>query len=164
MKDKKPTVKQQKFIDEYLIDLNATQAAKRAGYSPKTAKSQGQRLLTKEEIHAQIEKKLAKNAEKAGITAQKVIEGLIEVNARCLQKKPVMVWDKAERKMKQKTDPDTGEGIWNFDSTGANRSLELLGRYLGLFERDNSQKTQDVVVNVIDRYGDKKQSKTPEKQ
>lgn len=42
--------KQRRFVDEYLIDLNATQAAIRAGYSPKTAKSQGQRLLTNADI------------------------------------------------------------------------------------------------------------------
>ena len=46
----KLTEKQKKFVDEYLIDLNATQAAMRAGYSEKTARSIGQRLLTNVDI------------------------------------------------------------------------------------------------------------------
>lgn len=52
--------KQRKFADEYLIDCNATQAAIRAGYSEKTAKSQGQRLLTNVDIKTYIENQLEK--------------------------------------------------------------------------------------------------------
>lgn len=48
------TPKQQRFIDEYLIDLNATQAAIRAGYSEKTAYSMGSRLLKNVEIQARL--------------------------------------------------------------------------------------------------------------
>jgi hypothetical protein len=47
--------KQQRFVAEYLIDLNATQAAVRAGYSAKTARKIGSRLLTKEDIQAAID-------------------------------------------------------------------------------------------------------------
>ena len=49
--------KQKRFVDEYLVDLNATAAAKRAGYSEKTAYSMGQRLLKKVEIQAAIQKR-----------------------------------------------------------------------------------------------------------
>ena len=49
------TPKQQRFVDEYLIDLNATQAAIRAGYSPKTANRKGNRLLSKVDIQQAIE-------------------------------------------------------------------------------------------------------------
>lgn len=52
----KLTPKQLRFCDEYVKDLNATQAAIRAGYSKKTARSQGQRLLTKVDIDLQIKK------------------------------------------------------------------------------------------------------------
>lgn len=51
------TNKQLAFIDEYLVDFNATQAAKRAGYSPKTAYSIGQENLTKPEISQEIERR-----------------------------------------------------------------------------------------------------------
>ena len=50
--------KQKRFADEYLIDCNATQAAIRAGYSPKTAKQVGQRLLTKVDLSTYIEQQL----------------------------------------------------------------------------------------------------------
>lgn len=52
----KLTPKQRLFVQEYLVDLNATAAARRSGYSKKTAKSQGQRLLTKVDIKAAIAK------------------------------------------------------------------------------------------------------------
>lgn len=51
--------RQKRFCDEYLIDLNATQAAIRTGYSEKTAYSQGQRLLKHVEIKAYIEQRMA---------------------------------------------------------------------------------------------------------
>jgi phage terminase small subunit len=50
--------KQRSFIDEYVVDLNASKAAVRAGYSPRTARSQGQRLLTNVDILAEIHKRL----------------------------------------------------------------------------------------------------------
>jgi phage terminase small subunit len=56
----KLTKKQRRFADEYLIDTNATQAAIRAGYSEKTARSQGQRLLTNVDIKQYIEEQLEK--------------------------------------------------------------------------------------------------------
>lgn len=56
--------RQKRFCDEYLIDLNATQAAKRAGYSEKTAYSIGVVLLKKDEIKAEIDRRMAeKDAE-----------------------------------------------------------------------------------------------------
>ena len=48
------TAKQERFVEEYLIDLNATQAAIRAGYSPKTANEQGARLLAKVSVQTAI--------------------------------------------------------------------------------------------------------------
>ena len=57
------TPKQKRFCDEYLIDLNATQAAIRAGYSKKTAYSIGQENLKKPEINAHIEKRMEEKEE-----------------------------------------------------------------------------------------------------
>jgi phage terminase small subunit len=67
---------QQRFIEEYLIDLNATQAAKRAGYSEKTAYSQGQRLLKNVEIQQAVHEAQKNLSERTGITHAEVIEGL----------------------------------------------------------------------------------------
>ena len=65
--------RQTAFVQEYLIDKNATQAAIRAGYSKRTAKSQGQRLLTHVDIDRLVTNELAKMSEDAGITAEAVI-------------------------------------------------------------------------------------------
>src|SRR5262249_17102180 len=70
------TPKQQRFIQEYLIDLNATQAAIRAGYSPKTANEQGARLLAKVSIREAIQAAMRERAEKTGISAQWVLDRL----------------------------------------------------------------------------------------
>lgn len=66
--------KQKQFCKEYLVDLNATQAAVRAGYSEKTAYSQGQRLLKKVETQGYIQELMQKRAEKTEITADKVLQ------------------------------------------------------------------------------------------
>lgn len=67
-------IKQQQFVQEYLIDLNATQAAIRAGYSAKTAYSQGERLLKHVEIAPIIQAEMDKRSQKTGITAEKVLK------------------------------------------------------------------------------------------
>ena len=70
------TDKQQAFVNEYLIDLNATQAAIRAGYSKKTARSQGQRLLTYADIAAATEVATKERAERTQVSQDEVIDGL----------------------------------------------------------------------------------------
>jgi phage terminase small subunit len=70
------TPKQARFVEEYLVDLNATQAAIRAGYSPKTAYSQGERLLKNVEVHRAIQEAQEARSERTGITQDEVIRGL----------------------------------------------------------------------------------------
>lgn len=65
--------KQSKFCNEYLKDLNATQAAIRAGYSPKTAQVQGSQLLSNLMVKEVLAQKMAKRAEKTEITAERVL-------------------------------------------------------------------------------------------
>lgn len=72
----KLTPKQARFVQEYLVDLNATQAAIRSGYSAKTAKSIGQENLTKPDIVSAIETAQNKRAESVGITAERVLREL----------------------------------------------------------------------------------------
>ena len=73
------TEKQKRFCDEYLIDLNATQAAIRAGYSAKTAKAIGCENLTKPNIQAYIQEQLDRIHEQKTADAQEVIEYLTSV-------------------------------------------------------------------------------------
>ena len=65
--------RQQRFVDEYLIDLNGTQAAIRAGYSAKTARQIGQKLLTKVDIQQAISAAQAARQERTELTADEVI-------------------------------------------------------------------------------------------
>ena len=70
----KLTDKQSRFIDEYLIDLNATQAAIRAGYSEKTAQEIGAQNLSKLIISEEIQKRMQKRSESTEITAERVLK------------------------------------------------------------------------------------------
>lgn len=77
MAGKRLTPRQAAFIREYLIDLNATQAAIRAGYSEKTAYSQGQRLLKNAEIQEAVQEAQAERAERLEVTSDDVLKGLL---------------------------------------------------------------------------------------
>jgi phage terminase small subunit len=70
------SLKHLKFVTEYLVDLNATEAAIRAGYSPHTARSQGARLLTDADIQAAIARKQDAQLERTDLTATRVLEEL----------------------------------------------------------------------------------------
>lgn len=71
--------KQAKFVAEYLIDLNATQAAIRAGYSPKTAEQQGSRLLSNAKVAAAVQAGQSRIAAKLEITAEMVAAELAKI-------------------------------------------------------------------------------------
>lgn len=123
----KLTDKQKEFVRQYLVDLNATQAAIRAGYSVKTAYRQGADLLQKTSIREAIEKAQAKRARRVEVTQDYVLSNLVEVVERTMQRAPVL-----DRKGEQVTDEE-GRAVWTFDARGANRALELLGKHLGIF-------------------------------
>jgi phage terminase small subunit len=126
------TEKQKRFCQEYISDLNATQAAIRAGYSEKTAKVIGCENLTKPNIQIEISKLQAEIAEKNGVSVQWVLNNFKEIVERCMQKTPVMKFNRAEKCMEQVRD-ENGEGIWQFDANGANRANELIGKHIGMF-------------------------------
>lgn len=145
------TPKEQKFCDEYLIDLNATQAAIRAGYSDHTAGQIGHENLKKPEISSYIEERRSILAEKTGLTQQWVLDRLKLISDRCVQVVPVMEFDYAEKKMVQATtNNEQGEevGVFTFDSSGANKATEMIGKHLGFFEKDNEQSRSAVNVNT----------------
>ena len=72
------TPKQQRFVEEYLIDLNATQSAIRAGYSERTANEQGSRLLANVSISEAIAEAQEKLSNKAQVTVEMVVNGLLK--------------------------------------------------------------------------------------
>lgn len=80
------TAKQQRFVDEYLIDLNATQAAIRAGYSQKTARSISNENLTKPDIQAAIEKGMKARSGRVEITQDMVLRELAKIGFSDIRK------------------------------------------------------------------------------
>lgn len=123
----KLTAKQELFCQEYIIDLNATQAAIRAGYSERTAYSQGQRLLKKVEVLARVKELKSKRAEKLELDAYWVLKRLKDISDRSMQAEPVMEFDRESGEM-----VETGE--YAFDSNGANKATELIGKHIGMFD------------------------------
>ena len=73
------TPKQQQFCREYLIDMNATAAANRAGYSPNTAMEQGHQLLQKTSVKAEIQRRIDERAERVEVDADYVVTELRKV-------------------------------------------------------------------------------------
>ena len=101
----KLTAKQKRFCDEYLCDLNATQAAIRAGYSEKTAEWIGPQLLTKTHVAAEISKLKANRLERTEIDQDYVLNRLVEIDQMDVSDilnddgklKPVKDWPKIWR-------------------------------------------------------------------
>ena len=84
MSESKLTQKQQCFINEYLVDLNATQAAIRAGYSEKTAKSVGSENLTKPDIQRAIQEAISKREIRTEITQDKVLSDIEDIKRHAM--------------------------------------------------------------------------------
>jgi phage terminase small subunit len=122
---KELTPKQARFVAEYLKDLNAKQAATRAGYSEKTAEVQGCRLLRNVQVAQAVEvghaKQLAKAESDAAVSKAWVLSRLKENAERAMQAVPVT----------DNEGNETGEYTWQ--PNAANRSLELIGKELGMF-------------------------------
>ena len=72
-------LKQQRFVEEYLVDLNGTQAAIRAGYRPRSAKVTASRLLSKANIRTAVAEERAEAAAKAGLSVEGVLTELANV-------------------------------------------------------------------------------------
>jgi len=137
----KLTRKQQRFADEYLVDANATQAAIRAGYSEKTARSQGQRLLTNVNIKTYIDEQLEKIHNEKIADAQEVMMYLTSVLRGESQSEIVVVegtgdgYSDARRMMKL---PDERERL---------KAAELIGKRYGMFtDKVNVEGAVPVVI------------------
>lgn len=113
------TDKQKMFCKEYLVDLNATQAAIRAGYSEHTAHAIGAENLTKPLIKEQIQREMDDRAVETKLTANYVLNNIIKIGERCV-----------------KLDKDSG----------ALRAQELLGKHMKLFNDDASKLPAVTVV------------------
>lgn len=128
----KLTDKQQRFVDEYLIDLNATQAAIRAGYSEKTAAVIGNENLIKPYIAEAIAKAQEKRSERTEVSQDYVIKTIIETIERCSQARPV--YDKSGELVMMETPNGELAPVYKYDATNVLKGAELLGRHLVMFK------------------------------
>lgn len=125
------TPKQQRFVDEYLIDTNATQAAIRTGYSEKTSYSIGHELLSKPEIQAAIQSAMDERAKRTQIDADFVLQGIAQNIRRCEQAEPVL--DRKGEQVFTETPSGALAAAFRYDATNTLRGYELLGKHLKLF-------------------------------
>lgn len=143
----KLTDKQEAFCEEYLIDLNATQAAKRAGYSEGTANQIGSENLAKPYIAERIAELQAARSKRVEIDADFVLNGLMRLNSICMGDKEVTVTDKDGALTTTKM----------FEQAGANKSFELIGRHLKMFTDKVSIGAEEGITFNLN-YGAKKKS------
>ena len=126
------TDKQWAFCEEYLLDLNATHAARRAGFNEKTAGSMGNELLNKPEIKELIIKEMKDRSERTQITQDYVLNNIKEIGERCMQKRPITEWDR-ETKSYVVVKDEFDRSMWEFDASNALKAQELLGKHLNLW-------------------------------
>lgn len=158
------TQKQKRFIEEYLIDLNATQAAIRAGYSPDTAQQTGSENLSKPVIRAQIDRAIAERSKRTGVNAERVVQELAKIAfvnaAEVIDPKTATVKEDA---LPEDTAAIQSVKVKTFGEDGLEReikmadkikALELLGKHLGMFQNNvnvtlgTSDKLDDIMSQI----------------
>lgn len=120
------TPKQARFIEEYLVDLNAKQAAIRAGYSVKSAHVEGSRLLINAKVAAAITAAKQERSSATKIDANYVLRKLHQIIERCLQEVRPALHAKTRLPIKDKD----GNSLFTFNAAGANQALALLGKHV----------------------------------
>lgn len=157
----KLTAKQKKFVEEYLIDLNATQAAIRAGYSPNTAQEIGSENLSKPIIKAEIDKAIAERSRRTGINQDRVLRELAKI--AFVNPGDVINFDEATVKgdakeedlaaiasVKIKNIPTEDGEITEREIKLCDKlkALDLLGKHLGIYDKkDAEDKNLTITIN-----------------
>jgi phage terminase small subunit len=127
----KLTPKQQRFIEEYMVDLNATQACIRAGYSKKTATVIGAENLTKPYIKAEVERLRAEQSKKLEITKEGLLQDLMDI----------------KKSSKENFPP------------AAIKAIEVIGKWLGMDKPDNENVIDDnldISITIKTKDADKR--------
>lgn len=163
----KLTAKQQKFVDEYLIDLNATQAAIRAGYKKtEYTDTNANKLLENTRIREAIDKSMAERSRRTGINQDRVIQELARIafvnasdviNPEDASVKPNALKDDLAciQSVKVKTmDGEKGSSVEREVRLNDKiKALELLGKHLGMF-KDKVELDADMDLNITIDYGE----------
>lgn len=160
------TKKQKRFVEEYLIDLNATQAAIRAGYSPGTAQQMGSENLSKPVIKDEVDKAMAERSKRTGVTADRVVEELAKIafikmtdvvdgNGRIKEDAAPEDLACIESIKYKSSESDTGSMVEREVKVSSKlKALELLGKHLGMYQNnvnlnvEKSQKLDDIMSQL----------------
>ena len=156
------TDKQKRFVDEYLIDLNATQAAIRAGYKPDNAQQMGSENLSKPVISSAIAKAMAERSKRIGINQDRVIRELARIGFA----KITDIVDPETAKIRENASEDDLACIQSIkikpNEFGTEREVKLydkksalvdLGKHLGMF-KDRMDLSADMDLHITVDYGD----------
>lgn len=127
----KLTDKQRAFCAEYIVDLNATQAAIRAGYKEKTARFIGCENLSKPNIQTTIQSFMDAREKRTFMTADDVLQGIERNIRRCEQGEPVI--DRNGDPVLVETEDGSIAPAWKYDPTNALKGYDLLGKHHKLF-------------------------------
>ncbi len=149
------TARQSRFVEEYLIDLNATQAALRAGYSPKTAYAQGARLLKHPEVAEAIDAAIQERSERLGLQADDVVLELTRIAFSDII--DYAEWDSGNVRVRESCDipaearraiaavTRTANGSVGVRLHGKVRALDMLAKHLGMYDirREPTRRADD---------------------
>jgi phage terminase small subunit len=149
-------VRQERFVEEYLVDLNAKQAAIRAGYSPKTAEAQGSRLLSNVKVHRVIAARMAERSKRTEVAADRTLLEIARLGFSDLRR---LFHEDGRLKHPNEWDDDTAAAIASIEIVTRNlgdgeveyihriklwdkgKALEQLSKHLGL-DRDQGPSEQ----------------------
>lgn len=153
------TKKQKRFVEEYLIDLNATQAAIRAGYKPDNAYSIGSENLRKPEIKAAVDKAMAERSKRTGVNQDRIVRELARIGFANIKD----VVDLKTGKIREGASEDDLACIQSIkvkpSEFGIERETKMydkrsalvdLGKHLGMFTGNSAAALDDEVVIIND--------------
>lgn len=158
MAGNKLNAKQERFCQEYMVDLNATQAAIRAGYSEKTSYSIGQENLKKPEIADRIAELKAKRQERVQVNQDDVLKAYLKIANFDPRK---LYHENGVPKRPQELDDDTAMALsgiepsdhgLKYKASDKKGALDSLARHLGMFK---DSLAVERVVKIVDLTGDK---------
>ncbi|MDI3149373.1 terminase small subunit [Serratia nevei] len=121
----KLTDKQELFAREFIVDLNATQAAIRAGYSEKSSRNQGARMMANDDILHRIAELNHERLKRVQVDADYVLRQAVKLHERCMQEVEPLT-DRRGEEIKD----EQGRTIYGFDAKGAAAALKLVGEHI----------------------------------
>ena len=129
---RKLTPKQERFVEEYMVDFNATQAAIRAGYKAKNADNVASQLIGKSWVQEAIKARRERLEKHTVVTKERVVKMMLELYEVSSQKIPLL-----DREGNQVFD-DCGRPVYKpVDAQAFSKAVDMLGKHTGAFEADN---------------------------